>query len=389
MADVRYKRVNRASPCQICGKPDWCSRTIDSSISFCARVTSGADRLSLRQGWGVFYHDRELLNQFPKTFPKTRREPKNFYKKQPEEIKLAPLEIRDFIYASLLRLSPASDYSALTHGNKGLFERGLSNFENYGGLPGSASDRKDLAARLRILLNQNFADFVRQNPLGLQHIPGFWIDGSGEANLWQNLDFTQPLLIVPFRNPTGKIQGCQIRFTGEIKGHKKRYLWLSLPASGSASSGTPLHFADWKCFGRGDFPNKPLLVTEGALKADVAARFRPDFCTIANGGISCSQEIIVNVSRGKPLYLAFDTDWKENGAVARSLGKLLKLRIENNRENQSFAATKIFTWSRTEKGIDDALLKGEKLDEISIQDWFAALDDKCRDEVRAVWTEFF
>lgn len=183
------------------------------------------------------------------------------------------------------------------------------------------------------------------------------------------------------------IQACQIRFTGEIKGNKKRYLWLSLPAKNSAGSGTPLHFAGWKCFGRADFTNKPLLVTEGALKADVAARFRPEFFAVANGGVNCSQEIVVNISRGKPLYLAFDTDWKENGAVARALGKLLKLRLEDSRQNRSFAETKILTWARTEKGLDDALLKGEKINEISVQDWFAALDEKCRDQVRAVMAE--
>ncbi len=63
MGDSRYKRVSRQRPCLICGKPDWCSRTADDSISFCARVTAGADRLSRKERWGVFYHDRELLNR--------------------------------------------------------------------------------------------------------------------------------------------------------------------------------------------------------------------------------------------------------------------------------------------------------------------------------------
>jgi hypothetical protein len=94
MADVRYKRVSRLNPCQICGKPDWCSRTRDGSISFCARTAAGADRLSARQGWGVFYHDRR--ERLPFAFDK-QREPRNFYQKPAEEILPAPLEIRDFI----------------------------------------------------------------------------------------------------------------------------------------------------------------------------------------------------------------------------------------------------------------------------------------------------
>jgi hypothetical protein len=136
------------------------------------------------------------------------------------------------------------------------------------------------------------------------------------------------------------------------------------------------------------FTNKPLLVTEGALKADVAARFKPEFFAIANGGVNCSQEIIARVSRGKPLYLAFDTDWKENPLVARALGKLLKLRLDENRNNQTIAPqTKILTWTRSEKGVDDALLKGAELKALNIPDWFSALDEKCRAEVRKVWEE--
>ncbi len=383
MGDSRYKRVSRQHPCLICGKPDWCSRAGDDSISFCARVTAGADRLSRKEHWGIFYHDRNLLNQ---SFWK-RSEPRNYYKQQAEEIALAPLEIRDFIYNSMLRMSLARDYDCLTVGAKGLRERGLENFEDYGALPCSASERKDLAARLRLLLNQNFPAFVRANPNGIRHVPGFWIDASGEINLWHTQNFSQPLLLVPYRNPAGKIQACQIRFTGAIKANKKRYLWLSMPKMNSAGSGTPLHFAGWRNFGRADFSGLPVLITEGALKADTVAKLRPEFFAVANGGVSCSHELIVNVSRGKMLYLAFDSDYQENPAVARQLARLLKLRLDDNRRNQSSAATKIFVWARTEKGVDDALLKNEKLNEVTILDWFSTLDEKCRDEVQKVWAE--
>ena len=241
MVDSRYKRVSRRQPCLICGKPDWCSLTWDESVSFCARITEGADRLSRKESWGVFYHDRTTLNQSHKKLG----ESKNHLKKS-EEIPLAPLEIRDFIYNSLLRLSPASRFESLTTGKKGLRERGLTNYDNYGGLPFSSDERKDLAARVRLLLNQNFPSFVRENHKGLAHIPGFWIDVNGEACLWQNRDCPQPLLIIPYRSPSGRIQACQIRFTGTLKPNKKSYLWLSLPKMNSAGSGTPLHFASWK-----------------------------------------------------------------------------------------------------------------------------------------------
>ena len=383
MGDSRYRRVSRKRPCPICGKPDWCSRAADDSISFCARVTAGADRLSRKERWGVFYHDRALVNQRVGIMP----EPRNFYERHTEEITLAPLEIRDFVYSTLIRLSPASDYQCLTSATKGLMERGLENFEDYGGLPCTVFERKELAARLGLLLNQNFPAYLRENPHGIRHVPGFWIDVNGEVNLWQDRDFPQPLLLIPYRNPAGKIQACQIRFSSALKANKKRYLWLSLPKLNSAGSGTPLHYAGWKNFGRKSFSGFPVLVTEGALKADTVARLRPKYFAVANGGVNCSQELIVKVSRGKTLLLAFDGDYRENPAVARGLARLLKLRLDDNRNYQSPDATKILVWTRAEKGVDDALLKGEKLTEITILDWFSALTGECRDEARKVWAE--
>lgn len=381
MGDSRYKRVSRTRPCLICGKPDWCSRASDDSISFCARVTAGADRLSSKEGWGVFYHDRNLLNQ---PFSK-KGEPRNYYKPKTEEIVSAPLEIRDFIYSTLIRLSPVNSYESLTTGEKGLGRRGLTDYENYGSLPCSASERKSLAEQVRILLNQNFSAFVRQNPHGIRHIPGFWIDENGEANLWQYRDYTHPLLLIPYRNPAGRIQACQIRFNDSLKPNQKRYLWLSLPALNSAGTGAPLHYASWKSFGRIDFHGKPILITEGALKADVVNKFQPEYFAIAAGGVSCAHEIIVNISRGKTLYLAFDNDYHENTSVIRQLARFLKMRLDDNRENGPSAKTKILTWSRSEKGIDDALLKGEKLEDLTIAEWYSALGDKSRAEVRTVW----
>lgn len=380
MGDSRYKRVSSKRPCLICGKPDWCSRAGDDSISFCARVTAGADRLSRKEGWGVFYHDRATFKQ-----PFLRKsEPRNSSKPQPVEIALAPLEIRDFVYNAILRLSPASRFESITNGAKGLRERGLTDFGNYGSLPSSARERKDLAAQVRILLNQNFTAFVRENPRGIRHVPGFWIDESGEVNLWQKRDYAHPLLLIPYRNPAGSIQACQIRFTGALRPNQKRYLWLSLPTMASAGSGTPLHFAGWKTFGRMT-GNQPMLVTEGALKADVADCFLPGYFTFASSGVSCSHELIVNLARGKPLLLAFDNDYQDNPAVLRQLAKLLKLRLQFGMEQEIQNSTKIISWSRAEKGIDDALLKGEKLEELTVADWYSTLGDKSREEVRTVW----
>lgn len=153
----------------------------------------------------------------------------------------------------------------------------------------------------------------------------------------------------------------------------------------SAGSGTPLHFAGWKNFGSQDYFDKPVLITEGALKADVVTRLQPRFFALANSGVSCAQELIVSVSRGKTLYFAFDNDYHENPAVVRQLARLLKLRHTDSRVPNLSAVTKILSWSRSEKGIDDALLRGEKLDELTLTDWLSALNEPSREEFRKVW----
>jgi hypothetical protein len=382
MGDIRYQRVSRKRPCLICGKPDWCSRTANDSISFCARVTAGADRLSRKERWGVFYHDRTLLdNPFWKT-----NEPRQFYKKQIEEIQPAPLGIRDFIYASLLRLSPSSKYECLTLGQKGLRERGLEGFSDYGALPCSASDRRDLAAQVRLLLDQNFPAFVRENPRGLAHVPGFWINDSGEACLWSEKDFNRPMLMIPYRNPWGKIQSCQIRFSGLINRGQKRYLWLSLSSMQSAGSGTPIHYANWRDFGS-DCLDRPILVTEGALKADVVAKFCPQFLTVANSGVACAHDLIARITRGKKVCLAFDNDYHENPAVILQLAKLILL-ISDFDDLKSFAKNiVILKWERKFKGIDDALLNGAKIVEEPLTEWIWNLTTENRKIIEQIFFE--
>lgn len=382
MGDSRYQRVSRKRPCLICGKPDWCSRAANNSISFCARVTAGADRLSRKERWGVFYHDRTLLdNQFWRN-----TEPRQLYKKQTEEIAPAPLEIRDFIYSSLLRLSPASSYECLTTGQKGLCERGLEGFIDYGGLPCSASDRKDLAEQIRLLLNQNFPSFVRENPRGLAHIPGFWVNDSGEACLWLEKDYSRPMLLVPYRNPWGKIQSCQIRFSGSINLGQKRYLWLSLPSMQSAGSGAPIHYANWKNFGS-DCLTRPVLITEGALKADVVAKFCSQFFTVANSGVGCAHDLIARITHGKKVCFAFDNDYHENPAVIRHLAKLILLISDFDDLNSFTKNIVILKWERKFKGIDDALLNAAKIVEEPLSEWIWNLTTENRKIIEQTFLE--
>ncbi len=85
--------------------------------------------------------------------------------------------------------------------------------------------------------------------------------------------------------------------------------------------------------------------------------------------------------------LAFDNDYQDNPAVLRQLAKLLKSRLQTGNEQESQGITKILGWSRAEKGIDDALAKGEKIYAMKISEWFSALEEDARAVVQKVWAE--
>jgi hypothetical protein len=186
--NAQYKRVSRHRTCLICGKPDWCSYTPDAKISFCARIATNADRVS-RTGWGVFYHEKSLFNELSLPFPA----------KPPQKTEIASIEIRDFVYRKLIALSPATRFSELIDGPKGLRSRKILDFENYGSLPQSHAEREDMAKLIRVLITREFPDFVREQKSSVTGLPGFWLDKSGKIQLWSEKDYScQMMLILKF-----------------------------------------------------------------------------------------------------------------------------------------------------------------------------------------------
>lgn len=154
----------------------------------------------------------------------------------------------------------------------------------------------------------------------------------------------------------------------------------------SAGSGTPIHYANWKDFGAA-CPNRPVLITEGALKADVVAKFCPHFLIVANSGVGCAHEIIARITRGKKVSLAFDNDYHENPAVIRQLAKLILLISEFDDSKVSVKNTAILIWERSYKGIDDALLNAVKIFEVSLTEWICNLTTENRKLIEQTFLE--
>jgi hypothetical protein len=107
----------------------------------CVRVTDGARKIN-RHGGAIHLYIGGRQSLFPIACP-------HYPRAQEPQAPMAPIEVRDHVYSSLIRLSPATRYhDALISGAKGLLGRGLSRnrFDRYGGLPASRENRESLAS---------------------------------------------------------------------------------------------------------------------------------------------------------------------------------------------------------------------------------------------------
>lgn len=364
MVAIGYRRVSRKRPCCICGKPDWCSRTATETISFCARSTLNADRVS-RHGWGVFYHqDSGFDFDFNRRF---NAPPKR--KKTQVSIALALLAVRDKVYRKIIELSPASSSYEIVNGRGGLLERRIQDLSQYGSLPRTANERRVLVERL-------LEELAKEGVHSFEGIPGFWRDSSGSLRLWSEHDLFDDLMLIPFVGPDGLIRGCQIRFMRYIPNKSGRYVWLSSSKERSGCGpGAPLHHADPR-----SRSGKSVLVTEGALKAATALRFLPGRYVVGNSGVATAHREIVETARGRPLEIAFDNDSFTNPHVARALASLIRLRCSDQTSFAYEDDVRILTWERSIKGLDDALLTGAPLEYLTVAEWLKNLTPECREQ---------
>lgn len=356
MTATGYRRVSKKRPCGICGKSDWCSTTTTETISFCARSTLNADRVS-RQGWGVYYHaGRGSGFDFTRSFYRFSKR-----KKPQVSLALASPSIRDKVYRKLIELSPASSNYEIVNGRGGLLERRVQDFAQYGSLPRTVNERRVLIERLV----EAFSKEGNGSELSFAGIPGFWRDVKGTLRLWSEQDSFIDLMLIPFVGPDGLVHACQIRFMRYVPNKSGRYVWLSSSKERSGCGpGAPLHHADPHLGS-----DKPVLVTEGALKAATAQRFLPNRYVVGNSGVATSHREIVETARRKPLEIAFDQDSFTNPHVARALAALVQLRYS---DQTSFGYTndlRILVWDRRFKGIDEALLAGVRLEHLTVTEW--------------------
>ena len=368
MIATGYKRVSKKRPCGICGKPDWCSTTATETISFCARSTLKADRVS-RHGWGVFYQDSgfDFSFKFNRTFSGSSKQKKTRVSKL-----LAPPAVRDRVYRKLIELSPASSNYAIVNGRGGLSTRGIQDYTRYGSLPRTANERNVLVERLV----EELAKEGNRRVQSFEGIPGFWRDARSKLRLWSEQDSFDDLMLIPFVGSDGLIRACQIRFMRYVKNKSGRYVWLSSSKERTGCGpGAPLHHAD-----PGSKLNKPVLVTEGALKAATAQTLLTDRYIVGNSGVATAHREIVETARRRLLEIAFDNDSFTNPHVARALASLIRRRYSDQISFAYNEDVRIVTWDKRIKGLDDALLTGAPLKYLTVAEWLKYLTPECLEQ---------
>ncbi|ACX51840.1 zinc finger CHC2-family protein [Ammonifex degensii KC4] len=245
--------------------------------------------------------------------------------KQATELGVAPLEVRDAVYRELL-----DALDLLPRHRENLKARGLSDAaierNMYRSLP-SPREARQVAARLA----KNY---------DLAGVPGFYRDGDS----WT---FTTCRgFLIPVRDVAGKVQGLQVRLDEPKNGGK--YVWFSSAGKPSGTGArTAAHVATPLS---GSFPRRRLWLTEGPLKADVAAEYL-GVRFLAVPGVSVWRDAVevVKALRPREVVLAFDADQATNEGVARAVEGLAAVLRDAGLELRRAS------WPpELGKGIDDA-----------------------------------
>lgn len=384
--NVGFQRVTARRPCPVCGRKKWCQVTRDGRLAHCMWEARGSVKRAKDDGYiHVLIHDNSLestLSYFPTTL-------NNHHSLGSE---LAPLEIRDSVYSKLLELSPAWKYKReLVTGERGLFARGFGAEEisRFGAFPPRVAERDALAQLINELLSDEHPVYAGQkHGTAILGVPGFWEGPGGRPRLGRASDYKRPALVIPYRDRQGMIQACQLRFSG-ARG-KSIYTWLSTSEDNlgkeprGTSSGSPIHFAlrGGKCL-----PELPVVITEGALKAEAFVTLRPACRAIATAGVAVAHQAIIEATRGEEVAIAFDSDHRQNAQVCRQLGKLIAEREQDARLAGLETKTNVVVWDGA-KGIDEAVLQNLSLRVISISEWRETLEGNSLEEVKEVWAGF-
>lgn len=306
----KWLRVNKQNPCQICGKPDWCLISDDGKAAICARIESDKPAGNKGAGW---------LHQLDNNIPLPPQRPRTEAKQSPR----AMSDVLHTAYESLLsKLTLSAPHRDNLH-NRGLTDAEINRL-GYKTLP--ATGRHDVVKNLQ------------SKGIELAGIPGFWLD----VNQWQLAGAVG--IVIPVRDTNKRIIGLQIR-CDQVR--DARYKWLSTKNyPEGCSPGAPIHVT-------GVLSQGEIWITEGALKADIAA-LKLGRLVLAVAGVGNWVGVIPVLRELKPsrVIIAFDMDKNINHAVRLHTEALIMCLLKGG--IRTFEAD----WNQEAKGIDDFLTRG-------------------------------
>jgi hypothetical protein len=321
---TNWKRVSGNHPCPVCKHPDWCSVTEDGKLAACRRVDAGAWRTKTdKAGTPVYLH---RLDGTAGGEPAAPLRPPG-----PGAERAGP-DVLHRVYPALLAALPLSKAHRDALRNRGLSDEQIERRE-YGSLP--VRGRAALARELR----ERFGD-------ALLTVPGF-VFKTGVGGRAYLTVAGAPGLLIPVRDTAARVVALQVR-RGDT-GDCSRYSYLSSTKHGGPGSGTPVHVPVGT-----PATAETVRVTEGALKADVAAALSALPTVGAAGAANWPPALNALKALGcKTARLAFDADAWDKPAVARALAACA--------EGLAAAgmAVELERWPAADgKGIDDLLANG-------------------------------
>jgi hypothetical protein len=309
--------------CPVCDHKDWCSVTADDALCFCMRVSAGSFKTARN---GAYIH--RLIDSPPPTIRRQISATKINATTRAEDDRVVA------VYADLLRL-----HLVLSEDHRQqLRARGLDDQSIE--VNGYVSTPPPLfAANVALAL-------AREH--NLEGVPGFYRN----HDVWRMVEAGAGF-IIPVRGADSRICRMQIR---RDEGNPK-YIWFSSrDRNGGASSGSPVHFAKPHLLKDA----REVMVTEGALKADIAAHLT-DAPVIAAAGVSnfgadFAASLKEQFPQLKTIYTAFDMDFENNEHVRRAM-----FRLVSQLERARFTV-RVRAWSEKWKGIDDYLLAVSRME---------------------------
>lgn len=322
--------VTHESPCAICRKPDWCTRTTDGRIAVCRRCPTSADFGTGKEKTDSAGYSYWVFRLSSKTSP-SRPEP--LYRLVDGKGERAEPEVLHSVYSTLLQALPLTFEHRVRFRNRGLTDEAIEAL-------GYRSLSRARASAVRKLIESGLEQH-------LPRVPGFYVRDKDDGGSFWTVSGECGILI-PVHDRDGRVVALLVR--SDADDSSKKYSLVSSKRYGGPSPGSSVHIPLHK-------PNDLTVVriSEGALKSDIATLLS-NLLTVGLPGVGAWRRAgkVLRELGAKTARLAFDADARINRTVAGALSHLsIDLR-------SCGFAVELERWNSVDgKGIDDLLVAGK------------------------------